>query len=191
MFKQVIERIYADQGKINAVIHGAGVIEDKKLQDKSKESFDRVYNTKVDSGFVLANCLDPESLELMVFFSSVAGRYGNAGQSDYAAANEVINRLAWRLKSQWLNTRVVSINWGPWDTNGMATEAIKKRFFEAGIIPITAEQGRKFFRDELNYGSNEDVEIIAQFKAFSFDFKCFINRIGHRHHSSRVEFYRS
>ena len=36
-------------GGITGVIHGAGVIEDKLLRDKTPESFDRVFETKVET----------------------------------------------------------------------------------------------------------------------------------------------
>src|SRR5206468_11322193 len=70
------------------LIHGAGVIHDKLLRDKTPESFDRVLGTKLDGALNLARLLKPEPLRFAAFFSSVAGRFGNKGQSDYAAAND-------------------------------------------------------------------------------------------------------
>ena len=81
--------------------HGAGLIEDKLIQDKSVESFDRVFGTKTISAFVLSQRLRPESLRFAVFFTSVAGRFGNRGQADYAAANEVVNKLTSVLNHRW------------------------------------------------------------------------------------------
>jgi hypothetical protein len=100
-------------------------------------------------------------LKAIVLFSSVAGRYGNRGQSDYAAANEVMNRIAWQLDKRWSKTRVVSINWGPWDTIGMASEAVKRQLRERGIIPIPVLAGRQFFMDELRYGLKGETEVTA------------------------------
>jgi len=159
--KQGLDEIYQEFGRIDAVLHGAGIIEDKLIADKTRESFDRVFDTKVDSGFLLARYLHPEKLKLLVFFASVAGRYGNRGQSDYAAANEVVNRLAWRLAGQWRDTRVVSINWGPWDTTGMASEEVKRQFRERGIVPIPIVSGRKVFEQEVHFGMRGDVEVVA------------------------------
>lgn len=158
---RLLEQIYTNYGRLDAVIHGAGLIEDKLIVDKPIASFDRVYATKADSAFLLSRYLQPASLKLLVFFSSVAGRYGNRGQSDYAAANEVVNRLAWQLAQQWTTTRVVALNWGPWDTTGMASESVKRQFRDRGIIPIPLEAGSQFFANELRYGSHQDVEIIA------------------------------
>lgn len=160
-FAALINDIYSRYGRLDAVIHGAGIIEDKLITDKSIESFERVFDTKVDSTFLLSRHLRPESLKLLVLFSSVAGRYGNRGQSDYAAANEVMNRFAWRLQQSWSNTRVVAINWGPWDTTGMASEGVKRQLREQGIIPIPVQSGCQFFANELHYGRKDETEVIA------------------------------
>jgi NAD(P)-dependent dehydrogenase (short-subunit alcohol dehydrogenase family) len=160
-FGGLIQQVYDRYGRLDAVLHGAGLIEDKLIADKTSESFDRVFDTKVDSTYILSRYLRPESLKLIVFFTSVAGRYGNRGQSDYAAANETVNRLAWQLHQQWQGTRVLSVNWGPWDTTGMASDDVKRQFRERGIIPIPLAAGRQFFTAELRHGTRAEVEVIA------------------------------
>jgi hypothetical protein len=69
-----------------------------------------------------------------------------------------MNRLAWQMDEQWTNTRVVAINWGPWDTTGMASEEVKRQFRERGIIPIPLAAGRQFFIDELSYGHKGETK---------------------------------
>uniref|UniRef100_A0ACD5GRN1 SDR family NAD(P)-dependent oxidoreductase n=1 Tax=Desertifilum tharense IPPAS B-1220 TaxID=1781255 RepID=A0ACD5GRN1_9CYAN len=161
-FGGLIQEIYRQYGRLDAAIHGAGIIEDKLIVDKHPDSFDRVFNTKADSAFLLSRYLQPESLKLLVFFGSVAGRYGNRGQGDYAAANEVVNRLYLAVKPPLvLTARVVAINWVLWDTTGMASEAVKQRFRERGIIPISLSAGCQFFLEEVCFGSREEVEIVA------------------------------
>jgi NAD(P)-dependent dehydrogenase (short-subunit alcohol dehydrogenase family) len=158
---QLVDDLYMNYGRIDAVIHGAGIIEDKLIADKSLASFERVFDTKVDSALTLSLHLRPDSLQLLVLFSSVAGRYGNRGQADYAAANEVMTRLAWELDRRWPQTRVVSLCWGPWDTTGMASEAVKQQFRARGIDPIPLASGRRFFLEELLYGTKGDTEVVA------------------------------
>jgi NAD(P)-dependent dehydrogenase (short-subunit alcohol dehydrogenase family) len=160
-FGSLIEGIYSRYGRLDAVIHGAGIIEDKLITDKTLASFDRVFDTKVDSTFILSHYLRPDSLKALILFGSVAGCYGNRGQSDYAAANEVMNRLACQIDALWANTRVVAINWGPWDTTGMASEDVKRQFRERGIIPIPLAAGRQFFIDELCYGLKGESNVVA------------------------------
>jgi hypothetical protein len=65
------------------------------------------------------------------------------------------------MDERWRNTRVVAINWGPWDTTGMASEEVKRQFRERGVIPIPLPAGRQFFAEELLYGSKGETEVIA------------------------------
>ena len=57
----------------------------------------------------------------LALFSSAAGFFGNAGQSDYAAANEVLNQYALQFSQKHPKCNVVSFNWGPWE-GGMVDE---------------------------------------------------------------------
>ena len=156
----LISGLYDEFGRIDAVIHGAGVIEDKLFKDKTTESFQRVFNTKVQAAITLSRVLKPESLKLCVFFASVAGRYGNNGQGDYASANETLTRLACQLRTRWPNARVMAISWGPWDA-GMATEAVKAQFRRQGIVPIPLREGCETFMDLLAGQLPQTAEIIV------------------------------
>ena len=159
-FGALIENIYQQHGKIDAVIHGAGVIEDKLIRDKTLASFDRVLGTKADSAFILSKKLRPESLKLLVLFSSVAGRFGNQGQCDYAAANEIVNKLAVYLKKHWPG-RVVAINWGPWDKSGMVSDGLKQEFARRGVRLIPPAEGSRFMDTEIKKGEMGEVELVV------------------------------
>jgi NAD(P)-dependent dehydrogenase (short-subunit alcohol dehydrogenase family) len=160
-FSALIESVYERHGRIDAVIHGAGVIEDKLIEDKTRDSFDRVFDTKVDAAYTLLQALRPRGLRFVALFSSTAGRFGNRGQADYAAANEVLNRIAWAMQERWPSTRVVAINWGPWAGTGMASEAINNRFIEQGILPIPVAAGSAFAAAEMGAAGAGAVEVVA------------------------------
>ncbi|MCG6870709.1 MAG: SDR family NAD(P)-dependent oxidoreductase [Gammaproteobacteria bacterium] len=162
--KQLFDAIYSDYGRLDGIVHGAGIIEDRLLEDKSTQSFDRVFDTKVDSAWLLAqNVRQP--LAFLVFFASVAGRYGNTGQTDYAAANEVLNRMAWQLSRQWPETRVVSINWGPWlgtrYGKGMVSPETRRKFESRGVTLVGPDAGRELFMYEITRAPSSQVEVIA------------------------------
>lgn len=164
-FAALIDSLYAEFGRIDMVVHGAGLIEDKLLTDKSRTSFDRVFDTKVDSAFLLAKLLRPQTLKAICFFTSVAGRYGNRGQTDYAAANETLNRLAWALARRWPKTTVKAINWGPWGTTstgaGMVTPPVRAQFLARGIGMVEAAPGRDLFFKEMFWAPRTQVESVA------------------------------
>jgi NAD(P)-dependent dehydrogenase (short-subunit alcohol dehydrogenase family) len=157
-FGDLIEAIYRDHGRLDGVIHGAGIIEDKFIEDKTPESFDRVLDTKVRSALLLSRKLKLDELSFLVFFSSISGRFGNRGQCDYAAANEVLNKLALSLDRQCPG-RVVSINWGPWES-GMVSPELRKQFVQHGVVIVPRAAGRKSMDQELSWGRKGEVEVL-------------------------------
>jgi acyl transferase domain-containing protein/NAD(P)H-dependent flavin oxidoreductase YrpB (nitropropane dioxygenase family)/NAD(P)-dependent dehydrogenase (short-subunit alcohol dehydrogenase family) len=146
-------------GNLAGVIHGAGVIEDKLLKDKTPESFERVFGTKVDSALTLASKLDPAKLKFFALFASITSRYGNRGQSDYASANEVLSKMACDLDRKWPG-RVVSIAWGPWSEVGMVAD-LEKHLVARGLKLIEPSVGAGFAVDELIYGAKGDPEVLV------------------------------
>jgi NAD(P)-dependent dehydrogenase (short-subunit alcohol dehydrogenase family) len=154
----LVEQAYRRFGRLDGVIHGAGVIEDKLIEDKPPDSFDRVFDTKTDGAFLLGRVLRADSVRFLAFFSSTAGPFGNRGQSDYAAANEVLNGLAAHLDRRWPG-RVMSLNWGPWMT-GMVSPELQREFARRNIQLLSARQGRAAFDRELRFGRKGEAEII-------------------------------
>jgi acyl transferase domain-containing protein/NADP-dependent 3-hydroxy acid dehydrogenase YdfG len=143
-----LERLRRDWGPITGLIHGAGVLADKRIADKTDDQFDRVYSTKVDG---LSNLLDAtasDPLTLLYLFSSVAARYGNAGQCDYAMANEVLNQVAWAEQKRRPSCQVRSIGWGPWE-GGMVSPSHAAHFENLGVALIPLEVGARAFVDEV------------------------------------------
>ena len=67
----------AEFGEITAVLHGAGVIEDRHLLDKTAESFDLVVGTKLDPIRHLLKLLDSARVRHVLLFSSTAAFWGN------------------------------------------------------------------------------------------------------------------
>jgi NAD(P)-dependent dehydrogenase (short-subunit alcohol dehydrogenase family) len=99
-------------------------------------------------------------LKFFVLFSSIAGWVGNRGQSDYVAANAVLNRLAIALARKW-DRRVVAIDWGPWERAGMVTDLIRRQFEARGVVLVPADAGRRFLTDEIRRGGRGDALVLA------------------------------
>ncbi|MXR68241.1 KR domain-containing protein [Shewanella sp. JBTF-M18] len=133
---------------ITGLIHGAGVLADKHIQDKTLDELARVYGTKVAGLKALLSVIEPAQLKLVALFSSAAGFYGNTGQSDYAMANEILNKAALQLTQLNQQTKVMSFNWGPWD-GGMVNPALKKMFVERGVYVIPLQAGAELFATQL------------------------------------------
>jgi acyl transferase domain-containing protein/NAD(P)-dependent dehydrogenase (short-subunit alcohol dehydrogenase family) len=157
--REALEHARAELGPITGIVHGAGVIADRRIEDKTVEQFDVVYGTKVDGLRNLMSATAGDPLRCIVLFSSSTGRFGRVGQSDYAMANEALNKIARAEAARREHCRVLSINWGPWD-GGMVTPALRKVFAAEGVGVIGLEAGAQFLLDELAAGGDE-VEIVA------------------------------
>jgi len=147
-------------GPIQGLVHGAGVLADAFIDKKTDAQFDRVFDTKVLGLQALLDATSSDPLQVICLFSSVAARGGNAGQSDYAMANEVLNKVAAvEARRRDGQCRVVAIGWGPWD-GGMVTPALRGHFVERGVALLPVAAGADAFVKELMAPATDDVEIV-------------------------------
>jgi len=158
-FGALIERLRGRHGRIDGVVHGAGLIEDKLLCDKTAESFERVFATKVAGANLLARKLARDA-RFFVLFSSIAGTFGSRGQTDYAAANDALDKLAHQLHRS-VAGRVLSIGWGPWQGVGMVHADLQREYEKRGIDLITPDAGVDCFFRELLSGTDPQVILTA------------------------------
>jgi acyl transferase domain-containing protein/NAD(P)H-dependent flavin oxidoreductase YrpB (nitropropane dioxygenase family) len=154
----LVERVYREYGRIDAVVHGAGVNEDKLLRHKEPDSFRRVFDTKVQGALNLTESL-PSDVGVVVFFSSVAGAFGSRGQVDYAAANDTLDQLARGLDA-CNGGRTLSIDWGPWGGGGMVTPELEGQYARRGIGLIDPAEGVRRLLDELESGQDAQVVLM-------------------------------
>jgi NAD(P)-dependent dehydrogenase (short-subunit alcohol dehydrogenase family) len=160
---RLLDNLYERFGRIDGVVHGAVIIEDRRIADKTLASFADVFRTKAMSAWTLAHRLRPDSLKFLVFFGSVSGRFGNVGQVDYSAANEVLNKLADQFAARLdpsARTRVVCINWGPWD-GGMVSDELRRVYASRGIGLIPLEAGIQAFLEELRLPQDSAEVVIS------------------------------
>jgi acyl transferase domain-containing protein/NAD(P)H-dependent flavin oxidoreductase YrpB (nitropropane dioxygenase family) len=163
-FGALIDRLKAEHGRIDGVVHGAGLIEDKLLREKTAESFERVFSTKVVGARLLAEKLAADA-KFFVLFGSISGAFGNRGQTDYAAANDALDKLAHRL-AHTVPGRVLAIDWGPWSGAGMVSPELARDYERRGIGLIGLEAGVAHFFEEL-HGSREPHVIITPASALA------------------------
>ncbi|MFZ4539124.1 SDR family oxidoreductase [Propionivibrio sp.] len=159
-----LETVRNTWGQITAVVHGAGVLADKRIEEKTDEQFDRVFDTKVSGLRALLAATAKDPLTALCVFSSVAARTGNLGQCDYAMANEVLNLVACAERARRGDACVVrAIGWGPWE-GGMVTPSLKSHFQQMGVALIPLAIGAQRFVDEMTCSSDDvsaDVSIIV------------------------------
>ena len=150
-------------GEITGIIHGAGTLADKLIENKTEQDFDRVYNVKVEGLNSLLNCVNVSQLRFIALFSSFVSFYGNVGQSDYSLANEILNKYAYLLQEKYPRCKVVSIGWGPWD-GGMVTPQLKQLFEQQNIKVIPQQVGAEMLAEELSQSPSKTAQIIVMSK---------------------------
>jgi acyl transferase domain-containing protein/NAD(P)-dependent dehydrogenase (short-subunit alcohol dehydrogenase family) len=155
--KNHIATVKKSFGKITSLIHGAGVLADRKIEEKTDEQFQQVFSTKIDSLVLLMRLLP--DLKSMVFFSSVTARFGRPGQIDYCMANEVLNKFAQAESRRRPRCKVVAMGWGPWD-GGMVTPALAREFQRIGVGLIPLAAGAKAVVDEFSHHGAVQAEVL-------------------------------
>ena len=156
----LIELGSSSKRKITGIIHGAGLEDSKLVSDKSHSIFDRVVRVKVDGWNALMASVRASGMDNPTFaacFTSVAGRFGNGGQTDYAAANSVLDAEMARLTASG-ESRGVAIGWTGWRDVGMATRgSIEAVFQAAGIETLSVDKGVEIFVHEALAGGKRRV----------------------------------
>ncbi|SMC55623.1 Acyl transferase domain-containing protein [Lentzea albidocapillata] len=149
---RVVDDIKARFGRLDGVVHGAGVLDDRLIEAKTQESFDRVWATKVNGAKAFGD-------GFLVLFGSVSGVFGNRGQADYSAANDALDRMARFWGPQ---RHVVAVDWGPWAGAGMAA-GLAGEYARRGIPMIEPAQGVDALLNEIANG--QDVQVVYRWEA--------------------------
>lgn len=155
-----LREVRAAWGPVTAVVHGAGVLADRLIADKTDEQFERVVRAKADGFRAVLDLVGPDEPALVCVFSSVAASAGNAGQGDYAAANEIAERMAVEWRARHPRCLVKAIAWGPW-RGGMVGPQLAERFAEHGVPLISLAQGAAEFIKELTADADQVRCLIA------------------------------
>ncbi|MFI6047797.1 SDR family NAD(P)-dependent oxidoreductase [Nocardia sp. NPDC051321] len=142
---------------ITGVVHGAGVLADSMITDKTAESIGRVLEPKIAGLATVLAALG--ELRHLVLFTSVAGLFGNAGQADYAAANEALSRFAVSWRRHHPDCHVTAIDWGAWD-GGMVTPALRGHFLARGIALLDPEVGAAAFTEQFTTDHRADTVVL-------------------------------
>jgi hypothetical protein len=133
--------VRAAWGPIEGLVHGAGVIADKRLAQKSLDDFERVFQTKVIGLKKPArrHGKRPSRAAVRLF---VGGRpwLAISAKADYAMANETISRVLAAVARKRPQCRVRSLAWGPWEA-GMVTPVLRRHFERIGVPLISLAAG--------------------------------------------------
>lgn len=172
---QTFKTIKSDYGKLNGIIHSAGISKDSFIIKKDINDLKSVMSSKITGTIFLDKITSEEKLDFFCLFSSLASINGNFGQSDYASANAFLDQFAfYRNKLMISGLRhghSLSINWPLWREGGMGVEAEVEEWMikKAGLLPLTNEEGTRAFDQALASNLTQIVvSKISGMKAYSF-----------------------
>jgi acyl transferase domain-containing protein/acyl carrier protein len=149
-------------GRIDALVHAGGLEISHFLPDKPAREYDLVFDVKADGMFHCLHAIGDAPLGNLVVFSSIAGRFGNGGQTDYSAANDLLCKTVASLRTLRPDTRGVALDWTAWGGIGMATRgSIPKMMEFAGIDMLPPEIGVPYVRHELEAGGDGGEVVVA------------------------------
>jgi NAD(P)-dependent dehydrogenase (short-subunit alcohol dehydrogenase family) len=155
-----VDAVRATSGRIDVLVHAGGIEISRALSDKPDDEWARVFDIKADGFFSLLLSARDLPLGATVVFSSVAGRFGNAGQTDYSAANALLCAVSRWLRRSRPQARAVAIDWTAWGGIGMATRgSIPKVMEAAGIDLLAPEVGIPTVRRELLAGAADEIVV--------------------------------
>ncbi len=158
----VVDHVREASGRIDVLVHAAGLEISRMLPDKEAREFDLVFDVKSDGWFNLLHAVGDTPLGATVAFSSVAGRFGNGGQTDYSAANDLLCKSTSALRGSRPGTRGIVVDWTAWAGIGMASRgSIPKMMELAGIDMLPPESGIPTVRRELVAGGTRGEVVVG------------------------------
>jgi acyl transferase domain-containing protein/NAD(P)-dependent dehydrogenase (short-subunit alcohol dehydrogenase family) len=119
-------------GRVDVLVHGAGVDNSKALTAKGEQELLDVLRPKLAP---LADLAGVDDRPFLVVISSIAARFGNRGQLEYSAANEALARVA-------VSEGGLALDFGPWRDVGMAAR-FKHAMTVRGIDLLDCEVAAK------------------------------------------------
>ncbi|OJX38148.1 MAG: hypothetical protein BGO78_08965 [Chloroflexi bacterium 44-23] len=146
--------------KVDVLIHAAGVEKSRKLESKSDQEIQQIMDVKASGLFYLLKAFQQAGKlpAAVLSFGSVAGRFGNAGQVDYSAANDLLAHLTSAMRRAFPQIQVSTLDWGAWSEVGMASRGhIPELMRRAGIDMINPSQASCLVRKELEGGLSGEV----------------------------------
>ncbi|MDR3574305.1 MAG: SDR family oxidoreductase [Anaerolineaceae bacterium] len=160
----LVKEIVQVEGHLDVIIHAAGVDQSHRLENKSPEEFARVFDVKADGFYNLLKEIVAleQAPKAVVAFTSVAGRFGNFGQTDYSAANDLLCKLVSWLGAAHPEIKALALDWGAWAEVGMASRGnLPEVMRQSGIDMLPPGTTAPLVRAEILAGQSGGEVVLA------------------------------
>ncbi len=172
MVDNVIRDIVKRYGKIDGIIHGAGLLRDGFIQLIDKSSFKEVMDVKLVGAAYLLEASIQNGLRFVIAFSSIAAAVGNTGQANYCMANRAMAAYIRSFCDRYPSI-LSKVFWlPPIEGAGMAdTEEIKDiiRQNMGSNFFLNVDETAEIIMQELFYGPKQDHSVLPLRDVFQLD----------------------
>jgi malonyl CoA-acyl carrier protein transacylase len=148
--KRVLGEVVTRYGRIDGIIHSAGVLRDSLLSHMTPDDVSRVMDVKFLGAWNLFSAAKDAGLRFFVGLSSAAAIQGNPGQANYAAANRMMSALLRTLGRENSDIRFKAMMLPPVEGAGMAGDPqVKAMMNQKGVAYIHVNELTGLFCREL------------------------------------------
>jgi malonyl CoA-acyl carrier protein transacylase len=153
----IMGKVASRYGRIDGIIHGAGVLRDGLLSQMTPDDFSMVADVKFLGAWNLFSAVEDAGLKFFVGLSSAAAIQGNPGQANYAAGNRMMSSLLRTLRRKNSAILFKALMLPPIEGAGMAEDPEVRNMLEGrGIGYIHVNELAGLFCRELFVAPAED-----------------------------------
>jgi NAD(P)-dependent dehydrogenase (short-subunit alcohol dehydrogenase family) len=171
-----VARAFDRFGRLDGVLHVAGVPGIGLMQFKSRADAEKVLAPKVTGTLAIERAIQGRGVGSLVLFSSVTSMTGGGpGQVDYCAANAFLDAYARDASAREVANRVVAVSWGEWTWDAWSVgldgyDPVMQEFFRTSRarFGVDFEEGWEAVRGALASGephvvvSTQDFATLAR-----------------------------
>jgi NAD(P)-dependent dehydrogenase (short-subunit alcohol dehydrogenase family) len=159
--RAIMDEVTHRYGKIDGIIHGAGVLRDSLLSQMTPGDFSMVTDVKFLGAWNLFSAAEGAGLRFFVGLSSAAAIQGNPGQANYAAANRMMSALLRTLHRKNGAIRFKALMLPPVEGAGMAEDPeVRELMKRKGAAYIHVNELAGLFCRELFVAPADDVWVM-------------------------------
>ena len=159
-----VRALRVELGPISALVHGAGVLADGRIEQMDSRQCARVWEPKAAALGNLIEELASDPLKLVALYGSSTGRFGRVGQLPYAMSNATLAAWAARIRLDRPGVRSVCFDWGPF-AGGMVNEGLAKLFASEGVGLIDPPAGGELLARVVGcqsaLGAESEIVVLA------------------------------
>jgi acyl transferase domain-containing protein/NAD(P)-dependent dehydrogenase (short-subunit alcohol dehydrogenase family) len=161
---EVVAETFRKYGRVDLVLHGAGVQVSTALTKKSLNEFRKIIATKLRGLSHLYKACKKYGQGGRIHFhilTSVFSYMGNDGQPDYGAANEAMSRIADLMNSAGSGDHWSSMAWLGWAGIGMTRDSeFAALAASRRLRGVTKEEGQHIFAEMLKGTPTTPINIL-------------------------------